>query len=174
MENETPIPAFGPDVAISIISCTSTRGIGPVYITDDIPFMLLPTECMDGAISYLMELFLTKTPRSWKLIWYTGSTVLLYRHLFLQEDSGRGISLPISSLRYTAARLLPKHFQPEPRFQRGEYWRTVQNNNLAWWYTYIGMTVSGSKIIVIDHLRDNRYDIFPLWKNYIISSGWYL
>lgn len=135
MENETPIPAFGPDVAISIISCTSTRGIGPVYITDDIPFMLLPTEYMDGAISYLMELFLTKTPRSWKLILsrigYTGSTVLLYRHLFLQEDSGRGISLPISSLRYTAARLLPKHFQPEPRFQRGEYWRTVQNNNLA-------------------------------------------
>lgn len=43
MENETPIPAFGPDVAISIIPCISIRGIGPVYITDDIPFMLLPT-----------------------------------------------------------------------------------------------------------------------------------
>ena len=36
-------------MAISIISCTSTRGIEPVYITDDIPFMLLPTECMDGS-----------------------------------------------------------------------------------------------------------------------------
>ena len=81
MENETPIPAFGPDVAISIIPCISIRGIGPIYITDDIPFMLLPTEYMDGAISYLMDLFMTETSRLWKLILsrigYTGSTVML-------------------------------------------------------------------------------------------------
>lgn len=86
MENETPIPAFGPDVAISIIPCISIRGIGPVYITDDIPFMLLPTVLelsifIDGAV------FNQILSRFWKLILmnvYRGliDSIMFCQHLF--------------------------------------------------------------------------------------------
>lgn len=176
-------------VAISIISCTSTRGIEPVYITDDIPFMLLPTECMDGSFesyqlldgtfpdgsSAVMEayiiadsqridlVFMANTGQTIAEIGYTGSTVML-SSTFIPAGSLKAeyIIADIQFALYDSTAVAEALSACGLDFSEesiGGLYRRTISHDGSIIWE---MTVSGDEIVVINHLRDYRYGIIPL------------
>ena len=176
-------------MAISIISCTSTRGIEPVYITDDIPFMLLPTECMDGSFesyqlldgsfpdgsSAVMEAYIIADPERIDLAFManTGQTIA--------EIGYAESTVTLSSPFIPAGSLKAEYIIADIQFA------LYRNDAVAAALSACGldfseesadglyrrtishngsliweMTVSGNETVVVNHLRDYRYGIISL------------
>ena len=176
-------------MAISIISCTSTRGIEPVYITDDIPFMLLPTECMDGSFesyqlldgsfpdgsSAVMEAyiiadsqridiaFMANTGQTIAEVEYTGSTVALSSP-FIPVGSLKAeyIIADIQFALYSSEAVAAALSACGLDFSEESIdglYRRTISHNGSLIWE---MTVSGNETVVANHLRNYRYGIISL------------